>query len=90
MTALGSAIALLRVQKGWTVYTLAKNAGLCIQTVRDLETMGSSPQFETVRRLAAALDVPLSWLEMQLSPVILPPKCPSRPRGRPPAKKDPP
>jgi transcriptional regulator with XRE-family HTH domain len=50
------ALVRLRKHRGYSAYALAKRAGLTIQTVRAIEK-GADPKWETVLKLAQALDV---------------------------------
>jgi transcriptional regulator with XRE-family HTH domain len=50
------ALVRLRKYRGYSAYALAKRAGLTIQTVRAIEK-GADPKWETVLKLAQALDV---------------------------------
>lgn len=80
----GKVIQRLREAKGWSVYALAQRAGLSDQAIHDLERDRRQPAFDTVRRLAAALEITLDGIAGQLPPVELPEPMPGRPRGRSP------
>jgi transcriptional regulator with XRE-family HTH domain len=79
----GKVIGDVRQERGWSVYALARKAGLTDQAIHDLEGSDRMPTFDTARRLAAALGISLDWLASQLPPVELPEPGPQRPRGRP-------
>jgi transcriptional regulator with XRE-family HTH domain len=83
MKTFGKLIEDARQGKGWSVYALARKAGLTDQAIHDLEGSDRMPTFDTARRLAVALGISLDWLASQLPPVELPEAEPSRPRGRP-------
>jgi transcriptional regulator with XRE-family HTH domain len=79
----GGLIGGVRQGKGWSVYALARRAGLTDQAIHDLEGSDRMPTFDTARRLAAALGISLDWIAGQLPPIELPEREPARPRGRP-------
>lgn len=74
---LAGRLAALREAAGLSRYALAKRCGLTVQAVVNLEA-GASPNWETVRALAAALGVPVTAFEV--GAVHLPEV---KPRGRP-------
>ena len=88
MKTFGELIQELREKKGWSAYALAQKAGLSDQAVHNLERSVRQPAFDTVRRLAAALEVSLEWIDQQMQPIELPEATPGRPRGRPPKAAD--
>lgn len=59
--ALGAAVAALRVQRGWSQRDLASHAGVNRVTVMYLER-GEAVRLTTLRRISAALDVPMAML----------------------------
>jgi transcriptional regulator with XRE-family HTH domain len=76
----------LRDAAGLTSYALAKRAGLTLPALRQLELGDSRPSWETVQRLAAALEVSCEdFADPELKRAA---NEPPRSRGRPPKKKD--
>lgn len=66
--SIGRVIAELRKERGWSQAQLAERSGVSQQTIGEIETRGGG-RFETVRRLAKALRVPLARLDKLLPPV---------------------
>jgi transcriptional regulator with XRE-family HTH domain len=58
----GSVVRQLRGQRGWSLRALAARAGISSTHLSRIERLDASPTEETVRGLAAALDVPVSVL----------------------------
>jgi transcriptional regulator with XRE-family HTH domain len=69
-TALGATIRRLRKERGWTRYGLAKRAGLTVPSVVSAEDRGIDPLWSTVRKLARALGVPVT--ELDVGPLAMP------------------
>ena len=61
--ALGSVIRTAREAKGWSRATLAREAGVAQGTISNVELYGTAPRWDTVQRLAHALDIDVSQLE---------------------------
>lgn len=57
--SLAAAVRHLRSEKGWTQETVAFRAGITTGSVARIELEQAVPSWDTVRRLAAALDVTL-------------------------------
>jgi transcriptional regulator with XRE-family HTH domain len=55
--AFAKRLAALREKAGWTKYALAKRSGVTKQAIAKLETGENEPSWETVQKLALALDV---------------------------------
>lgn len=61
-TGFGGHIASLRNARGFTQEVLAERSGLSADTIRRIELNSKSPNINTLRRLAAGLDMQLSTL----------------------------
>lgn len=61
-TGFGAHIASLREARGLTQEVLAERSGLSEATIRRVEISSKSPSFNTLRRLAAGLDIQLGTL----------------------------
>lgn len=59
----------LRVRKHLTQDRLAKKAGVSKQTITRMETGGSTPQFDTIEKVAAALGTDLDTLLIYRTPL---------------------
>lgn len=57
-TTLGQRVTALRSAAGWTVYRLAKTAGLSAVNVARIERDERDPAWSTICKLADALGVP--------------------------------
>lgn len=64
----GSIVRQLRGQRGWSLRALAGRAGISSTHLSRIERLDASPTEETVRSLAAALDVPVSMLFGEVPP----------------------
>jgi DNA-binding XRE family transcriptional regulator len=60
--ALGNAVRQVREKAGIKQETVARNAGISVQTLSHIEAGNANPTWATVRDIAAALDVPVSRL----------------------------
>jgi transcriptional regulator with XRE-family HTH domain len=79
---IGKVIADLLRERTMTAYALAKRAALNLPTLSAILRQTKQPMFETVRKLAAAMDVSLDEIASRLPPIEL--GEPARPtRGRP-------
>jgi transcriptional regulator with XRE-family HTH domain len=61
---IGQKIAVLREQKGWTQYRLAKECKTAPITVSRIESGKMQPSFEMVQRLSQAFGVSLSEFDL--------------------------
>ena len=68
----GDRIRKLREAQGWTQGDLAKAAGLALSTVNRAEKNDPSVELGSLNRIAAALGVPVLYLEMGESGVTYP------------------
>jgi transcriptional regulator with XRE-family HTH domain len=78
----GQIIADLLRERGMTPYALAMRAALNQPTLSAILAQTKHPMFDTVRKLAAALEVSLDEIADRLPPVELGPHTQGR-RGRP-------
>ncbi|HEY7154579.1 MAG TPA: helix-turn-helix transcriptional regulator [Gemmataceae bacterium] len=62
MTTLGERLQQERKRRGWTQVELAGIAGVGLATIRRIEQHTFEPRLDSIRRLAAALEVPAGWL----------------------------
>jgi transcriptional regulator with XRE-family HTH domain len=53
----------LRLLKGWSRRDLAREADVSVDTVLDLENRARAPRPATMRKIAAALGVPLAEVD---------------------------
>lgn len=60
--ALGRAVRSLRARKDWSLEELADRVGTTRNYLSEIERGLINPTFYTLRRVAKALEVPLSWL----------------------------
>jgi transcriptional regulator with XRE-family HTH domain len=60
--ALGAAVRRLRESRGLSMEAVAYRSGVTLNTITRLELAQSEPGWMTVRKVAAALEVPLSEL----------------------------
>lgn len=60
--ALGAAIVYYREQAGWTTPQLARRAGITPNNLRRIERGQAEPHWNTARRIAEAVPVPLADL----------------------------
>jgi transcriptional regulator with XRE-family HTH domain len=60
LTRMLAALAALLLLKGWSRRDLAREAGVAVGTGLDLEHRARAPRPATMRKLAAALGVPLA------------------------------
>jgi len=58
---IGSNIRRLRLRRGWTLFDLARRAGVPEQNIRRYEK-GSTPHVEALRKLASALQCSMDAL----------------------------
>src|SRR5262245_42452899 len=56
-TSIGDKIRAIRIRKAWSQETLADKARLKPLTLRDIEHGHRVPRFQTIRKLALALDI---------------------------------
>ncbi len=62
----------LRIQKGWTVYTLAKQADLDATTITAWFNKGSLPNISSLQKICVALDITMSrFFADDEEPVVL-------------------
>lgn len=73
----------LRKQAGITQYELARRAGLSKQAMSQLERGERDPAWETVRKLARALEVSIAEFDDTDEPGVLPEPRPVGKAGRP-------
>jgi transcriptional regulator with XRE-family HTH domain len=62
MTAMGDRLQREGQQRGWTQVELARIAALGLASVRRIEQHTFEPRVDSIRRLAAALEVSAGWL----------------------------
>jgi transcriptional regulator with XRE-family HTH domain len=58
----GAVVRTVRAQRGWSIRELAERAGVSPVQLSRVERLKASPTEETIRALAAALDVPVATL----------------------------
>jgi len=80
--AIGQRIRAARLRKGWHQLDLAAKAGVSRTTLFQLER-GSipAPRATTLHRLAAALEIPVSWLNRDQLPEVFEPPTAAMPIG---------
>jgi|SRR5215203_894139 len=78
MTTIGERVKRYRVAFGYTQSELARRAGVLQPVISSLETGRHYPRFDTVRKLAHALGIPISALVDDA--ISGPPEPPSTPR----------
>jgi transcriptional regulator with XRE-family HTH domain len=64
----GARIRALRTDRGLTLSQVGASAGLNVGYLSQVETDKASPSLETLAALADALDVPITWLLVDVAP----------------------
>jgi transcriptional regulator with XRE-family HTH domain len=64
----GARIRALRTDRGLTLSQVGASAGLNVGYLSQVETDKASPSLETLAALADALDVPITWLLIDVAP----------------------
>ncbi len=64
----GARIRALRADRGLTLSQVGASAGLNVGYLSQVETDKASPSLETLAALADALDVPITWLLVDVAP----------------------
>jgi transcriptional regulator with XRE-family HTH domain len=59
---LGTAVKLIRKEKGLSQKELAEHVGISVNALSQIEINASFPQKSTIQNLSAALDVPVAYL----------------------------
>lgn len=81
---LGQVLREIRESKGLTRYAVSLQAGIKPTTLSSIESLTTSTNFETVRKIAAVLGVTIADIDAALPPPVLGDlEAGTRPRGRP-------